>query len=90
MARDEYWNVCCLPQEGGNSDGIGEILASDSGPEIESDADSGGSANSFSDTSGFGDFGAMYIRPSAATRHAAISTSLLLIAVGLGMLDCMQ
>jgi hypothetical protein len=86
MARDEYWSACCLPQEGGNTDEIGDILASDEKSELELEADSpSGSSTSYYDPSSFGDFGAMYVRPgSGATRvQAVMHANIAFIAVAL-------
>jgi hypothetical protein len=86
MARDEYWSACCLPQEGGNTDEIGDILASDEKSELELEADSpSGSSTSYYDPSPFGDFGAMYVRPgSGATRvQAVMHANISFIAVAL-------
>ena len=80
--RDDYWSACCLPQEGGNTDGIGDILAIGAGPELELEADSpGGSSSSYYDTSSFGDFGAMYTRPiSSATKELGMKYATILLA----------
>jgi hypothetical protein len=80
-ARDDYWDDCCLPQEGGNGDEVGDILASES--ELASD-ESGGSSYSTSD---FGDFGSMYIRPSSAKKlsHFISTLAVVLLVAGLGL-----
>lgn len=91
IARDEFWSACCLPQEGGNSDEIGDLLNGDNEAGVVAETDSSYGGSSFYDTSGFGDFGNMYIRPSAATSLGfSVAVAVSLIVAVLGILECIQ
>ena len=80
MARDEYWDDCCLPQEGGNSNEVGDLFAVNAGVQIETDSTSY-SGNSYYDNNGFGDFGAMLIRPSDAAIPHPVTVGVICIVL---------
>jgi hypothetical protein len=80
-ARDDLWNQCCLPQLGGNGDGIGDILASDK--EESSGGSSGSGGIVYGDDGDFG-FTTMYRRNGADKMHsvyALVFSSLVVVGL---------
>lgn len=80
-ARDDLWNQCCLPQLGGNGDGIGDILASDQ--EESSGGSSGSGGIVYGDDGDFG-FTTMYRRNGADKMHsvyALVFSSLVVVGL---------
>lgn len=87
-AREDLWNECCTPQEGGNT-GMGGILPPLISDVSDSDTSSGQSGGSWgSDVSGF-DGNVFFRRPngtrSLQSSHTMSMIMMLLVGVGIGL-----